>query len=349
MRKPASEFLVMALLFVAVFCAGLVRAETVTRDYYREMGSFAEFIGALHGAKDAYQSGQDEVEQLYLEKAENVLDKIELAPATALVRQDFKGVIVQHAFSRAHGSESPRLHQLYRGLVDPTQGGLYEHLTEAMRCHKSRMPYYAGQTHGKSDAIFKKIAILQRLNLPVAWYIDLQARRFQRSGTPIVTADLVSMKSIFPADRPTAFKGIMTTQTLNEVRRQIKAFQKKAMRSLRFAAFYEVAAAAHELATSIRAIEKQHGAHLAMTIHMLDSVGLAALHASDYQKRTAGETDGLARQFLAMQMFPLQECLPTDHDAQKLHAMGVGVIVNDVPEIPFLQEWEAGQKKLSDH
>ena len=349
MRKPVYVFFVRLLLVLVVFCSDMLWAEGVTRDYYRDMGSFAAFVGALHGAKDAYQSGQDDLEQLYLEKAGDVLDKIQMAPVVALVRQDFKGVVVQHAFSRAHGSESSRLHQLYSGLIDPASGGLYEHLTEAMRCHKSRMPYYAGQTQGKSDTIFKKIAILQRLNLPVAWYIDLQARRFQRTGIPIVTADLVSMQSIFPAARPPAYKGIMTIQTLNEIRRQVKAFQKKAMRSLRFAAFYEVAAAAHELVTYIRAIEKQHGAHLAMTIHMLDSVGLAALHASDYQKRTAGETDNLARQFLAMQVFPIQECLPTDHAAQALHAMGVGVIVNDVPEIPFLREWEASRQNLGKH
>ncbi len=341
MRKSAHKIFVGFLLFVAVLCSCLAQAGSVKRDYYRDMGEFAAFVGALHGAKNAYHAGQADLEQLYLEKAENILDRMKMEPSTALVRQDFKGIIVQHAFSRVHGSASPRLQQLYDGLVDYSEGGLYEHLADAIRSHESRMPYYAGKTKGKSDPIFKKIATLQRLNLPIAWYIDLQARRFQNDGIPIVTADLVNMKTIFPAAQPPAFKRIMTLQTLNEVRQHVKAFQKKAMRSLKNAAFYDVAAATHELVTWIRQLERQHGAHLAMTVHMLDSIGYTALHADGYQKRTGGETDNLARQFLAIQIFPMQECLPTDHKAQVLHGMGAGVIVNDVPEIPFLKEWEA--------
>lgn len=72
-----------------------------------------------------------------------------------------------------------------------------------------------------------------------------------------------------------------------------------------------------------------------MTVHMLDSVGYTSLHAAKYQAASHGKTDNLARQFLTIQILPLQECLPTDEKAQKIHKPGAGVIVNDVPDIPY--------------
>ncbi|MDD3149125.1 MAG: hypothetical protein PHD82_17685, partial [Candidatus Riflebacteria bacterium] len=334
MRRLPQQLLLAVLLISVLFGPCRLQADNSGRDFYRDLGEFAAFIGALHGARDAFADANSELEQLYLKKAEKILDRIKKSPSTALVHHDFKSILLQQTFSRLHGSSNSRLHQLYAGLSRYARGGLYEHLVDAIRSHEHRMPYYAGKTQGRSDAIFKKIATLQRLNLPVAWYIDLQAGRFQKDGIPIITADLVDMKTIYPAAQPPAFKGKMTAQTLSGLRQQVKAFQKKAMHSLKKAAFQDVAAATHDLVTLVRKLEQEHAAHLAMTVHMLDSIGYSALHAARYQQLSAGETDGLARQYLAIQIFPLQECLPTDHKAQDLHAMGAGVIVNDVPEIP---------------
>ncbi|MBU1106420.1 MAG: hypothetical protein KKB51_07125 [Candidatus Riflebacteria bacterium] len=109
--------------------------------------------------------------------------------------------------------------------------------------------------------------------------------------------------------------------------------------------FHKIADATHGLVVELCQLEKQHNAHLAMLVHMLDSVGYTALHAADYQHEAEGKTDNLAHQFLAIQIFPLQECLPTDHKAQALHAKGFGIIVNDVPNIPFLAAWNEVQKR----
>jgi len=204
------------------------------------------------------------------------------------------------------------------------------------------MPYYSSITNGRSDAIFKKIAGLQSLNLPISWYIDLQAKRFQRAGIPVITGDLVNMNTINPKEQPPVYRGIMPESTIKDLRIRIREFQKHAMSALKKPDFKAVARATHEMVMHVKELEKKHGAHLAMTVHMLDSIGYTALHAADYQKNTHGDTDNLCRQFLTIQVFPMQQCLPTDLKAQHLHAAGAGVIVNDVPDIPFLKEWNAG-------
>jgi hypothetical protein len=54
-----------------------------------------------------------------------------------------------------------------------------------------------------------------------------------------------------------------------------------------------------------------------------------------------GEVIPLAKAFLAVQLLPFDQTLPLDLEAQALHARGVGIVVNDVPAIPFAAEWEA--------
>ncbi len=333
-----SKRVLFALLVMIITCGSLFAA--ARRNELRDLGEFAEFVSALHDAKNASDAGQNDLEQQYLKKAEKVLDTMKLVPSSALIRQEFKGILVQNTFCKVHGQKSPGLRHLYSGLFDVAKGGLYEHLADAIRSHESRMPYYASKTSGKSDAIFKKIASLQSLNLPISWYIDVMARRFQKVGIPVITADLVSMSTIFPKEHAPQYRAVMSSQTISDARILVRDYQKAAMRKLKKSDFSQVAALTHDLVTSIKKLEKQHNAHLAMTVHMLDSIGYTALHAADYQKQTHGDTDNLCRQFLTIQIFPMQECLPTDHKAQAIHALGVGVIVNDVPEIPFAKEWQ---------
>ncbi|MFZ5951078.1 MAG: hypothetical protein ACOYXC_10260 [Candidatus Rifleibacteriota bacterium] len=305
-----------------------------------EMQGFKHFVAALYDAEAAHRAGDAEAEQQHLKMAAKMLEGLPTNTSNALIEQDFKGILIEDAFGRVHKNPSWRLEHIYHGLFDCTKGGLYEHLAEAIASHESRMPYYSEKTGGKSDAIFKKIASLQGLNLPIAWYIDAQARRFQKNGIPIIIGDLKSMATINPREKPPVFKGCMSPADFEEARRLIRTFQQQSIKALRKKDFDAVAAITYKTVNQIRAMEKKHGAHLAMTVHMLDSTGYCALHAAQYQKQTQGKTDNLARQFLTIHVLPMQECLPTDAKAQAIHQLGIGVVVNDVPDIPFLEEWQ---------
>ncbi len=332
-------------LLLTLTTGSVQSAEVCNSSKEPELGVFAPFATALQSAKDAHSRRSYDQERTALLTAKNALEKIAMEPQHALIRQDFQNLLIKDTFSRIHGSSSEQLRGLYLGLECGVAGGLYEHLYEAICSHESRMPYYSKRSDGLSDPIFRKIAFLQRLNLPIAWYIDLQARRFQKAGVPIIIGDLVSMSTLPPKEKAPRSNSSMKPEPISSVRTKVKDFQKKVFSFLKRNEFSQVASATHELALYLRKIEQKHNAHLAMLVHMVDSLGYTALHAADYQKQTQGKTDNLARQFLTIQTFPLQECLPTDQKAQSLHTRGIGVIVNDVPDIPFLKEWDKYQKR----
>jgi hypothetical protein len=267
---------------------------------------------------------------------------LEPEPGNAALKQDFSTLFLKGTFSRLHGATGAFTQDLYLGLEKAAQGGLYEHLREAILSHEQRKPYYSAMTQGKSDPILRKIGLLQRLNLPVSWYIDLRARKFQKAGIPIITGDLVSMSGILPRETPPRHRKIMSTAAAEEVRVLLRDFQKKAFHLIPKKAFHELAGAAYNLVQQVRQIETRDDVHLAMTLHLLESVGIAALHSVAYLKQSQGATAGISQLYLSIQIFPLQECVKTDQKAQALHAIGVGVIVNDVPPIPFVTEWESG-------
>ena len=311
-----------------------------------EETGLANFSQGLSEAHARAVLGDLPGEEAALDRAASALERLERNPSNALLGQDFSALVEQHRFGRAHRAERTTIDALYREAANraPTPGGFYEHLADALRLHQERVPVYAGKTGGRSTPLFRKIDSLQRLNLPMAWYIDLRARPFHRQGIPIINGDIVSMSLANPLDTPSHHRGRVRDDTLEELRGRIRAFQREANHEIRAARFFEVASRTAALIRHLQDIERREDCHMAMTIHILESFGLVALHGERWKQVSKGETAGLTRLFLTIHVFTLQECLKTDRKAQEIQADGIGVIVNDVPPVPFLQEWEAGRK-----
>ncbi|HEX8452948.1 MAG TPA: hypothetical protein VF647_12680 [Longimicrobium sp.] len=79
-------------------------------------------------------------------------------------------------------------------------GCMARHLREAVRLNRERMPLYSELTGGRSRAISRRLIWAERFSMPVAWYVDWRARRFQRLGISVVCADFE------PMDRTPAFR-----------------------------------------------------------------------------------------------------------------------------------------------
>ena len=78
-----------------------------------------------------------------------------------------------------------------------------------------------------------------------------------------------------------------------------------------------------------------------MTKHLVESLGLAAMNALDYAERSGGETLKLSRTFIRFQGLGLLGSVGIDRKAQAFHQQGIGIVVNDVPPIPFAERWKA--------
>ena len=178
------------------------------------------------------------------------------------------------------------------------------------------------------------------LCLPFALVFDRRARRFNEAGIPIVQDDFVSMEEIRdPHDPPTytnrAGQGEFAALSaeLNEYRRCLG----DSARTLDFEQ------AARDTARMVAAVAERQircETHFAMVLHLLESIGLAAANAIRFSELSAGKTRSLSRSLLMLEAKGLRSAVTLDRRAQAVHARGVGIIVNDLPPIPFPLPWQ---------
>lgn len=231
------------------------------------------------------------------------------------------------------------LARLWPDVWTPSQEGFATHLRDALASNRARREVYAARSGGASRALSDHVIRLERLTLPFAALFDLRARRFNRQGIPIVSRDLVSMSGVRPADTPPEHRGVATRPQVRQLEGWLAAYRKDVSRSLGRRDFERIAELTHDLLGRIEGLEVEADAHFAMTKHVAESVGYAALHAVDYHAQSGGKTDDLAARFIRLQAFGLMGTVPIDQRAQALQQQGLGIIVNDLPAIPFEAEW----------
>ncbi len=209
------------------------------------------------------------------------------------------------------------------------------HLLEAIALNRARREIYAAATHGRSWRLSTRLIRLEQASLPVAAWLDSQAHPFNAAGIPIVTDDFVSMDGVRPADAPPPLRGVAAPQVARGVRRALRAHGRAIARAARQGRFADCAALARACLGAIDAAERASCAHFAMSRHVVESVGLAAHNAERYRRQSGGATDALARDLVVVQALALYLPVPLDRAAQPFHREGVGLLVNDVPPIPF--------------
>lgn len=217
----------------------------------------------------------------------------------------------------------------------------YEHVLTGLRSNKARRPVYEKLTQGGSRALLRKIIFLQRLFLPLAWLVDQRARRFQKRGIPIVAGDLVPVADLPAPETPPRYRGRLDPAVAKRLEAELQEFKRSFWDRVKAGDLLAATGLAHDQLIRVKALEAREGCHLAMVKHFLESVGLATLHLIGYVRETRGEVLPLGKAFIAVQLIPFRSALTVDLDAQVFHARGVGLVVNDIPAIPFEAEWDA--------
>jgi hypothetical protein len=72
-----------------------------------------------------------------------------------------------------------------------------------------------------------------------------------------------------------------------------------------------------------------------MSIHFIESIGLAARNADIYSQKFNKESDNFYRAFIISQAVGIRFFSLVDLKAQKFHRQNIGIITNDLPAIPF--------------
>ena len=216
--------------------------------------------------------------------------------------------------------------------------GFAEHLREAVAIQRERREIYAGMTAEASRPLFDLLVASEESLIPVAENFDRRALPFHEEGIPVVAADFVSMEHIATTATPPTRGGELTTAAEEAVATALEPLQ-----GVDIGDFQAVADASYDALAALAAIEETHDVHLAMSKHLIESAAYAALHGLAYDARSEGRTHALCTDLVVFQLelpLGLNLGLTVDRQANAFHRQGIGIIVNDVPHIPFVEEYE---------
>ena len=91
----------------------------------------------------------------------------------------------------------------------------------------------------------------------------------------------------------------------------------------------------------VHELEEECQSLFPMTRHILESIGHAAYNSIAYSEQSGGRTVLLSKVFVLSQICFVAASVGIDKKAQACHALGAGIIENDVPYIAFEEAWRA--------
>jgi len=221
-----------------------------------------------------------------------------------------------------------------------SSGAFCEHLRDAIAVNAKRKKLYARMSANQSLWVSWALILLEKAAIMIAWLIDRKAEKFQKMGIPIIVNDFVPMQPLPSYDAAPLYSKQANKQILRQIARDLKKYRKSINACLAKCQFIPAAKISYEILQHIRQIEKEHHCHFAMTRHLIESAGFAVLHAPLYATASQGATTPLSKMLVRIQIFALFGGLWLDKQAGVMHQMGIGIVVNDVPAIPFEEEFE---------
>eukprot|EP00941_MAST-03F_sp_MAST-3F-sp1_P005691 g5691.t1 len=249
-------------------------------------------------------------------------------------------------------------------------GPAEEHLTDALMINRMRKPYYAEASSGASTRLSNLLMLSERTLRFIARWQDGQTDKFRARGVNIMgrETDYASMEGIKAKETPPLYHGRASPKGKKAVKQILKDVWNVSSKDLP-----GISRACYQAILDIEYWERHDGTHWQMAKHVLESFGLFTLHAPEYikavdkliQSGNGNELVGSACCFplccfpccdfgsiqwhvafhvnqhkVLLNPYPSTLAL-MDSWAQVCHERGVGILVNDVPLIPFIEEFEA--------
>ena len=213
--------------------------------------------------------------------------------------------------------------------------GFCQHIQDAIRINRQRRPVYDAMAGRLARRASDLLIGTEYVCLPFALVFDRRGKRFNEAGIPIIRDDFVSMEEIGDPNDPPRYANLAQRSEFEAVRVELHEYR-RCMRDRAKALNFEQAA--RDTARMLAAVVEREArceAHFAMVRHVLESIGLAAVNAIRFAELSGGRTRRLSRDLLLFQIKGARTAVALDRRAQEVHALGVGIIVNDLPAIPF--------------
>ncbi|MBF0548487.1 MAG: hypothetical protein HQM08_28890 [Candidatus Riflebacteria bacterium] len=229
----------------------------------------------------------------------------------------------------------------YLGMSRPSpaiDGKLTQHMKDSMRINAERKPYYAKKSNNATIQLSDRMISIGKTGLMIGSKIDRWGEKFNRQGIPIIQNDVVSMSTIPAMDTLPIRKGVLTPEQQKDVKAQIFDFQTSMFTMILSKDFQNISLLASQFLKKIKAFEEVNSCNLTMVRHLVESVGYIALHSIDYDKQSKGATRRLSQSFLLVHLVSLRYAPDIDFQAQPFHKLGIGIVLNEIPQIPFEKE-----------
>lgn len=211
--------------------------------------------------------------------------------------------------------------------------GLYTHLQEAIAVNRARQGGYAVRSEGASVSLSALLIGLERAALPLARLLDRWARPFHQQGLPIGAADFVPMERLPPPGTPPGYRRVMDRAQHRLLIRRLRTYRWHLLRAVAARDWPAALQASLRLLDDLQAWEAAWQVHLAMSLHLTESIALSVQRAPRYAAQSDQATEGLSTALIGVQALPLPFAPALDRRAQRLHRIGVGILVNDLPAI----------------
>ena len=221
--------------------------------------------------------------------------------------------------------------------------GFEQHLKDAIEIYSERQLQYADQSDGATDELFNKLIAAETLVLPLAATIDARAIPFVQDGIMIIAGDFVPMADNLGFDYPMIVADKLTPALIDEAQEIIDR-----LNTINTHDAFSLTEAVNTSLLSINDFELANNVYLPMTKHLIESLGFGSLHSLYYRCESQEKTYNLGQDLIFIQTLAitLGNPLSYDKEANKFHQQGIGILVNDLPHIPFLKEYQ--QYKLQD-
>lgn len=209
------------------------------------------------------------------------------------------------------------------------------HIKEAISINKSRSEYYAGLSNRETKGLSRLFTTFEYCLLPVSNIFDKWARHYWKKGIPVLKNDFVSMKNI--PDQAASLKrtGSLNSTGKSYFKKVLQAYQSNVLKAAGKKDFIKVQLESIKALSAIRKLQNHQNCNLSMSIHFIESIGLAARNADIYSQKFNKESDNFYRAFIISQAVGIRFFSLIDLKAQKFHRQNIGIITNDLPAIPF--------------
>lgn len=171
--------------------------------------------------------------------------------------------------------------------------------------------------------------------LPFALGFDRRSKKFNEAGIPIIQDDFVPMEEIGDPHDPPMYANRAGRGEFEAVSAELHEYTRCLRNNAKTLDFERAARDTARMLAAVAEREIRCEAHFAMVRHLLESIGLAAVNAIRFAELSAGKTQLLSRDLLMFETKGVRTAVALDRRAQEVHAVGVGIIVNDLPSIPF--------------